>query len=389
VAPAVRRRTAAVVAALAAIGCVPLATGTPGAVGGRDTALPLAFGGNGDIFSLSVDGRARRQLTRVPPGGLARDPAWSPEGARIAFAYAPPPSSTRGPDGLLPQPVGDVYVMGAGGEGVRVLVRHDAPGVSFETPVWGPPGPGSGLYATRTARLVAGGVFQDVDVSIVHLDLDGGAPRTIVPDALAPALSPDGQRLAYVTAQGASRSLVVGDADGQGQRTLVPAGQFDQLDAPRFSPDGQLILFSAAPPIDGSAVVTPGPPALDGRDSTLRLPDAPAPPSPPRVAPGSAWRSFSMRNLASRVASLAGALGPQVAQAHGVSMDLFVVPAEGGPVRRLTRVGADSPSAAWSPDGRRVACCSGFGVYVLNADGSGLVSIDRDGGHGAIDWSRA
>jgi Tol biopolymer transport system component len=67
-------------------------------------------------------------------------------------------------------------------------------------------------------------------------------------------------------------------------------------------------------------------------------------------------------------------------------MDLYVVPAAGGAPRRMTQLGEDSPAGAWSPDGRRLALLAGGGIYVLNADGSNLTTIDQRGGHGMIDW---
>jgi Tol biopolymer transport system component len=70
-------------------------------------------------------------------------------------------------------------------------------------------------------------------------------------------------------------------------------------------------------------------------------------------------------------------------------MDLFVVDVEGGTPRRLTELGEDNPAAVWSPDGQRIAILAGGGIYLMNADGSGLAGIDQRGGHGTIDWKHA
>jgi Tol biopolymer transport system component len=80
---------------------------------------------------------------------------------------------------------------------------------------------------------------------------------------------------------------------------------------------------------------------------------------------------------------------PAAAHAHGLPMDVFAIAAEGGTPKRLTQLGEDSPSAVFSPDGKRIAILSGGGIYVMDADGSNLASIDQRGGHGGIDWRRA
>jgi TolB protein len=141
---------------------------------------------------------------------------------------------------------------------------------------------------------------------------------------------------------------MVCDADGKDARPLVPTGQLEGLAAPRFSPDGRRIVFSAVAPMAPVPTTTPVP----GRRP------------------------------------LAGPAGPGRALAHGLPMDLFLIDAGGGAPRRLTQLGEDNPAAVWAPDGQRLAILSGGGLYVLNADGSDLRAIDQRGGHGTIDWRR-
>jgi hypothetical protein len=64
------------------------------------------------------------------------------------------------------------------------------------------------------------------------------------------------------------------------------------------------------------------------------------------------------------------------------------VNADGTGLRRLTWLLADSPIAAYSPDGAEIIINSGTGMYRMNADGSRLRRIDPTEDHtgGGIDW---
>jgi Tol biopolymer transport system component len=77
---------------------------------------------------------------------------------------------------------------------------------------------------------------------------------------------------------------------------------------------------------------------------------------------------------------------------------LYVISREGGSETPLTQpIGADSLVPAWSPDGRRVAINIGFtepqpgvrprGLWLVNADGTGLVQVTREGGGRLVSWS--
>jgi Tol biopolymer transport system component len=254
------------------------------------------------------------------------------------YSYTPPLPNVKGPGGLLPLPVTDVYMMNADGSGAKVLIDHGAPGVGYETPIWA--ADGRSLYVTYTELLMDGNIVRDEIVEVARVPAGGGPRQTLVPNGTQPTLSPDGRRLAFIVSQPEGQALAVADADGKGRLTLVPQGQLDAMAAPRFAPDGKRIVFSAVPPITAGAA-----PAQAG--------------GMPRVL------------------------------AHGLPMDVYVVGADGSGLRRLTELGEDSPAAAWSPDAQRLAVVAGGGIYLLRADGSGLLVLDRRGGHGSIDWRRA
>lgn len=349
------KRPFEMVGAWSAGALVAAAAGACGPGRGADDpagATPLVFGSDGNIAVVSRDGGRRRVLTKVVGGSLARDPAWSPDGMRIAYSYTPPMPQTRGPGGLLPLPVTDVYVMGADGSGGQVLLDHGAPGVGYETPAWAPDG--QSLYVTYTELVMEGNVVKDQILELARLPLGGGRRRTVAPNGLSPTVSPDGKRLAFVATQTDGQALLLSDADGRVVQPLIPQGTMDGLAAPRFSPDGRRIVFSAIAPM--APVPVPTAPARRGTTG-----------SPPLAqgAPLSLVRAV---------------------RAHGLPMDVFVVGVEGGAPRRLTELGEDNPAAVWSPDGKEIAILAGGGIYLMNADGSALTSIDQRGGHGKIDW---
>ncbi|MBI3971253.1 MAG: PD40 domain-containing protein [Chloroflexi bacterium] len=341
----------------------------PAAQGGATTAgdnraLPLVYGSEGNIYAIGIDGKMRRQLTKVAGGALARDPAWSPDGKRIAYSLTPPMPAVRGPGGLVPLPVTDVYVMNADGANANVLISHGAPGVGYESPVWSPDG--QALYVTYTEIVMESNVVSDQVTEVARVPLGGGQRQTLATNAMLPAIAPDGKRLAYVTLERDGQALIVADAGGKNARPVVPKGRFDVLGAPRFSPDGNQVVFSTAAPMPPVPTVTP---------------------VTPRATPERRSEGGSSAVAQARTPALAAAsLRPSRVRAHGLPMDLFVVGVDGAGLKRLTVLGEDNPAAEWSPDGKKLAMLAGGGVYVLDADGSGLTTIHQQGGHGLIDW---
>src|SRR5258708_40231578 len=130
----------------------------------------------------------------------------------------------------------------------------------------------------------------------------GRGRAILLNDGSQPNAAPTGTGLVFARTrkQGASLS-VWSQADGS-VRTIVPEGRFADVAYPRFSPRGDLIAFVA--PQSG----------LNGRRTPLET-----------------------------------LLGVQIAEAHGIPWDPWIVNWDGTGLRRIAETAGDAPSVAWSP----------------------------------------
>ena len=196
----------------------------------------------GSVAALAYVFAARnvRPLRTVPItsySGEERDPALSPDGTRVAFAWDG--ETDASPDGrqfdLFVQPV-------AGGDPLR-LTSHPADDLS---PAWSPDG--ARLAFVRCALSGCG-------ISVVSSEGGVETPLAVPDDLRIQTLvwSPDGQTLAFSARQGTSGAfrlhlLALERTEGGVERvaatrlTAPPATYPGDLD-PAFSPDSRLLAF--------------------------------------------------------------------------------------------------------------------------------------------------
>ena len=193
---------------------------------GTRMAFVSARGGSFDIYVMNADGTGTSRLTSSRAN--EQGPSWSPDGRRIAFS--------RSSDG------GHVWVMNADGSGARRLTDDLA---AEGEPSWSP----DGRWIAYTHR-ASGSDIREIRVARP----DGSERRSVTnlrAKSYAPAWAPDSKRLAFsADYQGSRYDIYTIRLDGKELRRPVrsPADAFE----PAWSPDGSEIAFSR----DGAIVVT-------------------------------------------------------------------------------------------------------------------------------------
>jgi TolB protein len=210
-----------------------------------------------DLFLMKVDGSEQTFLTR---GSSA---TWSPDSKFIAFhASASGTGLPIRPDPGAPYADSDIFVARVGallenGAMARTNITN-TPFDIEEDADWSPDG--QTIVYTRHPASDQPPNFNYTSKEIYVLNADGtGVPLQLTVNAeeeRAPAWSPDGTRIAYMCRKGDPATLggpptfeiCVMNADGTFPTRLTSnkVGDF----SPRWSPDGQQIVFSR-PPVAG------------------------------------------------------------------------------------------------------------------------------------------
>ncbi|MDT0632295.1 winged helix-turn-helix domain-containing protein [Rubrivirga litoralis] len=374
----------------------------------RDPALSpdgsrVAFAWNGEAadgepgaFDVYVQdargGAAPTRLTNHPAD--ERSPAWSPDGQRVAFVRC----GVGGECG--------VYVVGAGGGAARTLAEPE--GLAVEDLVWSPDGQTLAFSARRGRQ----GAF-----SLHLLPLDGSRPQRLTspastyPGDLAPAFSPDGQRLAFVrTALDGRQDVAVVSVQGGPVRRL--AREQKGVTGLDWTADGEVVYAANR---DGAAGLWRVP-REGGAPRWIALGSDGGEIAGPSVARRGRGIAFAQQRVQSQIIQLAPgddrgrlllrstrddfqpAVAPDGSRTAFVSTrsgshEVWSAAPDGSGARQLTDFGgARVSSPRWSPDGRRLAVSAraqgNADVFVVLPDGEARQITTDSADDVAPSWSR-
>jgi Tol biopolymer transport system component len=178
---------------------------------------------NDEIFAMNADGSSQTSLTQTNPI-VAAEADWSPDGAKIAFSSACLPGID----------LVQVCVMNADGSGRTLLTD---PGSLSQTPDWSPDG---------TKIVFSSSPAANSEILVMNADGSGKTNLTNSEvDEFDPTWSPDATKIAFTAYSPATFGwqIFVMNADGSGRGRLTTDLQHNNF-GPAWSPDGTKIAFT-------------------------------------------------------------------------------------------------------------------------------------------------
>ena len=174
--------------------------------------------GNFEIYVMNADGSAKTRLTT----GGATDPAWSPDGTKIAFATGFSGNS-------------EIYVMNADGSNIRQVTNR--PGATDIEPSWSPNG---NKLAFASFSMSTG----NYDIWVVNADGTGETNITNNPaEDVLPVWQSRGSKIAFRSSRDGNAEIYLVNPDGTGVVNVTNNPGWDG--APDWSPDGTKIAFES------------------------------------------------------------------------------------------------------------------------------------------------
>src|SRR2546428_928433 len=224
-------------------------------VSNRDDPHPDTCGTSGnppcntEIYTMNADGTAVTRLTNNPAADS--EPAWSPDGTKIAFVSNRDPSNPHCDDFSIPCNT-EIYVMNADGTGqTRLTYTIDQ---AEHQPTWTP----DGKKITFASLAFCDSSACSEDLATINADgtgetgQPGGENAGAEQSASEPAWSPNGQKLAdqvydwggftFGCQLGCGKLYTI-NADGTDPAPFWGPGN-PPPDFPSWSPDGRTIAFT-------------------------------------------------------------------------------------------------------------------------------------------------
>ncbi len=312
----------------------------------QEKAATSGLGGAGPVVHGSADDPLRdpreahlRHVRQLTFGGQNAEAYFSYDGRRLIFM------STR-----EPYQCDQIFTMNTDGSGVRLV----STGKGRTTCGYFYPDGKHLLYSSTHSSSDAcpsrpdyshgyvWGVYSSYQIYLA--DDSGKILKKLTPGPgynAEATLSADGKKIAFTSSRDSDLDIYTMNPDGTGLRRLTTTVGYDG--GPFFSPDGQWIVYRAHHPTDPKEI--------------------------------SRYKSLLAYDL----------VEPN-------EMDLYVMRADGGDQRQITRLGGASFAPSFFPNSRRIIFASNyehpgssqFELYVVDRDGQGLERITFVGGFNAF-----
>ena len=289
----------------------PTPAATPFGGGAGQIAYASDVTGLPQIWLMNADGTGSRQITDMQEG--ACQPAWSPDGDRLAFI-----SPCGGNQEIYPG--AGIFITNV--DGSETIPLPTVPGGDFD-PAWSPDGSRIAFTSLRDYNRAQIYEINLEDNSVVSLS------NNTVRDS-QPGWSPDGRQIAFVTTRRGPYQIWIMDQAGGEANLLSRSGSLKDAH-PDWSPDGLVIMFTQTELIGGV-------PRLihmrveEGNLIETRLVREVIPMQESDYSPDGTWIAFE-------------------SWPEGSNHDIYIMTTSGSGRQRLTDQDGFEFDAAWRPGG--------------------------------------
>ncbi len=328
----------------------------------KDNNIWQGGAGTAGVPPVTAKELGGKQLTKSLSLALAKSPAISPDGLKLAYAYSPEPEGT-GTNIVIGQ---DIYTLDLKSSANTLIIKRDEPSAFLDNPYWSADGKYIYFDARVPKRDQAGTVIGEF-ISINRFEIATAKREKLQEDAREPVPTPDGKQVVFVGVNASTgtyeANLKLYDLSTRQTKNLTdpdPNKGFVFVYMPRLSPDGQQIAFSA----------------IGGPDFNFNPPASTPTPQSSRINSPlnfGALMQISLKQLAP--------------PAHGLPYDLWLIKPDGTGLKRLTQLYEDHTMPAWSSDSKKIAFLTGLALYTIDADGKNLSKkSDRGAPQAGFAW---